>query len=118
MILCPLCKGKGKLGMAKVSLTRNVIVYRNRSAKLSNREAEIASVILDKGRLIFSEIVRRVYGVTETEWSSISVHVTMVRLRAKLRQIGLVLINTSKVGWGLPGEYMIVPKNKAKVKRK
>jgi DNA-binding response OmpR family regulator len=84
-----------------VSLEENLLSYRGESIHLPNRLAELAFVLARRmpETVAHGGIIQRLWGVAELDYADDSVKVAVSQLNAKIRPLGLRILNTWGVGY-------------------
>lgn len=113
---CPCCGQPMAGGLSvRVSVEANTVSVGKKAVRLSPLETEILAV-LDEGRplpVTKDRLIRRVFGVLESEGASISVQVAISRMRKKIEPLGLQIINQkphNEGGRTAEGSYSLVAK--------
>ena len=104
---CPICKGIGDLPTIEVNLQKNSILYADQSLILSPRETEIFYAVYTYGPINRDALIFKIFGVAEPDSALNNITVLLWRLRHKLPQIGLNLVNLKPHGFASHASYII-----------
>lgn len=101
---CPCCQRPlNEVSWPEVDLQRNVIIYRGKWARLSRREAEIASVLARYFRRFVGNelLMNSVYGMDPNppSWKALHRHFTDIRRATAM--LGLSVVNEYGIGFAL-----------------
>lgn len=100
---CPTCGAPYQAERPLVDLERNLFICRQGQARVTPREAEVLSVIVEGFPRVVSvsRIVARVYGVLEPDSAVGCVRVIICRVRPSLRKLGWAIRTGSARGYAL-----------------
>lgn len=101
---CPCClQPVPPLSRPVVDLQRNVILYQGKWARVSRREAEVLSILVEYWRQFVCKdrLMTCVYGQDPNPPSWKALHRHIVDLRRALDTLGLAILNEYGIGWSI-----------------
>ena len=90
-------------GTVLVSLESNALTYKGQQVRLTTRLADLASILAEHmPNFVANErVIQRMWGQQASEWANTNMKVAVCQLRARVRPLGLDVVNSFGVGYAL-----------------
>jgi DNA-binding response OmpR family regulator len=90
--------------------SRNAVFFQSRSIQLSPQEADILNLLLKNRPRVtpLGALIHRVYGVTESDTTTVSIRASVHSLRKKLAATGIAIKAKARTGYEIDFTKMIL----------
>ena len=90
--------------------SRNAVFFQSRIIQLSPHEADILHILLKNRRHVtpLDALIHRVYGVTESDTTTVSIRASVHSLRKKLAATGIAINAKTRTGYEIDFTKMIL----------